>query len=196
MTLGDAADDLARAIEALRAGEVIGVPTDTVYGIAADPFSRQGVARLSAAKGRSAEKPMQILAAGVEAARRVGILEGRAAEAAARFWPGGLTLIVPRVAGLPGWVGDPVRDTVGLRVPDHPLALALLAEAGVLAATSANLAGEAPAADAAGARMALGDSVAVYLPGSGGGGEASTVVDLTRAEPRVLREGPVVWPRG
>jgi tRNA A37 threonylcarbamoyladenosine synthetase subunit TsaC/SUA5/YrdC len=101
---------------------------------------------------------------------------------------------VPRVEGLADWIGDPERDSVGIRVPAHPVALALLSEAGPLAVTSANRSGEPPAADDVAARAALGEAVAVYLEGRGAGGPASTVLDLTGAEPRLLRPGPVAFP--
>lgn len=181
------------AAAALRRGAVVGLPTDTVYGLAADPFSREGVALLFSLKGRPAIKPIPILAASVEQAAGVGIVEGPARAAAARHWPGALTAVVPRAPGLPDWIGDPGRDSVGIRVPAHPTALALLAEAGPLAVTSANLTGRPPALDETGARAIFADGVAVYLPGRGGGGDPSTVVDFTGRAPRVLRAGPVAW---
>lgn len=186
-------EDLAAAAASLRRGSVVGVPTDTVYGLAADPFCREAVALLFSVKGRPAMKPIPILAASLVQAGRVGILEGAARPAAARQWPGALTLVVRRVAGLPEWIGDPERGSVGIRVPDHPVALALLRETGPLAVTSANRAGDRPAADEAAARAIFGDEVAFYLPGSGAGGDPSTVVDLTGRVPRVLRTGPVPW---
>lgn len=184
---------LQHAVEALGRGEVVGVPTDTVYGIAADAFRRDAVALLFRVKRRPGIKPIPILASGVDQAAAVAVLGPAARRAAARHWPGGLTLVVPRAPGLPEWIGDAERDTVGVRVPDHPVILALLAAYGPLAVTSANRSGTMPPADDAGARAALGPDVAVYLPGSGAGRGASTVVDLTGPEPRVLREGPVHW---
>ena len=186
-------DPVADAVRALGAGEVIGVPTDTVYGIAADPWNRDAVARLFALKGRPAVKPIPILVANVDDARRVGVLDEAAGAAAGRHWPGALTLIVPRAAGLPEWIGDPDRNTVGLRVPAHPAALAVLAAAGPLAVTSANRSGSPPAGDDAAARATFGGEIAVYVPGTGGAGEPSTVVDLTGPSQRVLRPGPVAW---
>jgi tRNA threonylcarbamoyl adenosine modification protein (Sua5/YciO/YrdC/YwlC family) len=185
--------DLAQVVAALRKGAVVGLPTDTVYGLGADPFSQEGVAALFALKDRPAVKAIPLLAASVEQASRLGILAGAALEAARAHWPGPLTVIVPRVAGLPGWLGDPVRNSIGLRVPGHPAALALLAAAGPLAVTSANRSGAVPAADDVSARAMFGTRVAAYLAGRGAGGAPSTVVDFTATEPRLLRAGPVAW---
>jgi len=187
--------ELGEVLAALGRGEVVGLPTDTVYGLGADPFSRSAVERLFAVKRRPAVKPIPLLAASVEQAGRVGVLAGAAREAVERHWPGALTVVVRRAPGLPDWLGDPARDSVGLRVPDHPAALVLLAAAGPLAVTSANRSGLAPAPDAAVARAIFGVEVAAYLPGAGGGGAPSTVVDFTGRAPRVLRAGPIDWER-
>lgn len=184
---------VAAAAAALAAGEVIGVPTDTVYGVAADPWSHEAVTRLFALKGRPGIKPIPILAGDADQAGRIGRLDDRARRAAALHWPGALTLVVRRVPGLPDWVGDAERDTVGLRVPDHPAILAVLRTAGPLAVTSANRSGGAPAGDHREAAAVFGDEIAVYVPGAGLGGEPSTVVDLTGPTSRVLRPGPVAW---
>lgn len=184
------------AVAALRRGLIVGMPTDTVYGIAVDPYSESAVEALFTVKGRQEGKAISVLTADLEAAETVGVFAAAAAAVAAHHWPGPLTLVVPRLRGLPDWIGDPVRDTVGIRVPDHPTALALLRAAGPLAVTSANRSGEPPARDHGEAEAALGGAVAVYLPGPAGGGSSSTVVDLSGPEPRVLRAGPLPWPPG
>jgi len=184
---------LTTALEALRNGEIIGLPTDTVYGIAADPMQRSAVERLFAAKRRTGIKPIPILASTIADVRRVAVIDDDIAVLAERHWPGGLTLILARGSGVPEWIGDPKRNTVGVRIPDHPLALEVLAAAGPLAVTSANRSGAKPAFDVIGAQEVFGGSVAAYLPGSGRGGPASTVVDLSGDKPKVLRKGPVVW---
>jgi len=184
---------LASALDALRSGLVVGMPTDTVYGIAADPLRAAAVERLFAIKGRPPDKPIPILVADAAQARRIGVLEARAAAAVDRYWPGALTVVVRRIDGLPDWIGDPGADTVGLRAPDHPVALALLRAFGPLAVTSANRSGEPAAPDDTAARAALGAAAATYLPGAGSGGGSSTVVDLTGPESRVLRSGPIDW---
>jgi tRNA threonylcarbamoyl adenosine modification protein (Sua5/YciO/YrdC/YwlC family) len=182
------------AVAAVRQGRIVGLPTDTVYGIGADPFSEEAVKALFAAKDRPAVMPIPILAADPAQAATIGVFEEAAATAAAVHWPGALTLVVPRAPGLPEWIGHPDSGSVGIRVPDHPVALALLAATGPLAVTSANRSGFPPAGDDRAARAALGLLVAVYLRGSGAGGRASTVVDLSGPEPRTLRRGPVDWP--
>ncbi len=183
--------DIASAVAALKRGRVVGVPTDTVYGIAADPHSEQAVAALYAIKGRPGARPIPLLAASPAHAGMVAELSPAAEEYALAHWPGALTLVLPRRTVMPPWVGDPARQTVAVRVPDHPVALALLAASGPLAVTSANASGEEPATDDTSARQALGQAVALYLPGTCPGGESSTVVDFTADPPTVLREGPV-----
>jgi tRNA threonylcarbamoyl adenosine modification protein (Sua5/YciO/YrdC/YwlC family) len=169
----------------------VGRPTDTVYGIGVDPLNHAAVERLYELKGRPAHKPVGLLVAGVAQAREIGELSSAAAELAERHWPGALTLVVtPRVI-LPDWVGDSQARTVGIRVPDHPVALALLAITGPLAATSANRSGEPEAMSDIEARAIFGDEVAVYLEGECPGGAPSTVVDATGDSLVVLREGPV-----
>jgi tRNA threonylcarbamoyl adenosine modification protein (Sua5/YciO/YrdC/YwlC family) len=182
-----------RVVRALEAGLVVGLPTDTVYGIGADPWQEAAIDRLFAIKGRPGNLPIPILATDLAAVEEVAVVAETARRAAQRYWPGPLTLVLPRRRGLPRWLGDTERDTIGVRIPDHPAALGLLARVGPLAVTSANRSGEAPARDEAGAAAALGDAVAVYLPGVAGGGRASTVVDVSASPPRVIRPGPIEW---
>lgn len=179
------------AVEAIDRGEIVGLPTDTVYGLAIDPSNENAVSDLFELKGRPAGKPIGLLAASFEQAATVGVIVGVAGGLAERFWPGALTLVVrPRVI-LPNWVsGEQVR-TVGIRVPDHPTAIGFLKETGPLAVTSANLSGGPETYDNDGARAVLGDRVAVYIEGSCPGGVASTVVDATGTDLVVLREGAI-----
>jgi L-threonylcarbamoyladenylate synthase len=181
--------DITSALEALRAGLIIGLPTDTVYGVAVDPFSESAMHRLYELKGRPDDKAIPILAADAAQARGIGVVP----EPVETYWPGPLTVVVPRLPGVPRWIGDAERGTVAIRVPDHPVALEVLSRFGPLAVTSANRSGEEAAIDDAGARRALGDGVEVYLEGRGSQGAASTVVDLTGDVARVLRPGPVAW---
>lgn len=177
------------AIAALARGLIIGLPTDTVYGIAVDPHNRDALERLYDAKGRSTDKPVPVLAASLSDARGLGMIP----PGVERYWPGALTVVVTRMPATPTWIGDPERNTVAIRIPNHPVALELLTRTGPLAVTSANRSGEPETRDDAAAREALGDLVAVYLRGVASGGAASTVVDLSGPEPVVLRPGPVAW---
>ena len=180
-----------RAVSILRSGEVVGTPTDTVYGIAADPDRVEAVARLFALKGRRETKPIGILGANADQVGAWVELPLYTLEWAEQFWPGPLTLVARALRPLPEGVGDRRRRTVGVRVPNHPVALELLESAGVLAVTSANLAGAQETLSDAEAAAALGDRVPFYLPGTCPGAVASTVVDVSRAKPRILRPGPL-----
>jgi tRNA threonylcarbamoyl adenosine modification protein (Sua5/YciO/YrdC/YwlC family) len=184
---------IEEAAQALRRGDIVGLPTDTVYGIAADPFQEHAVARLFEIKQRPGIKPIPILAASIHDLGTIVDIDEQVREIDRRFWPGELTIVVRRAADLPPWIGDADRGTVGVRIPDHGGARAVLAAFGPLAVTSANRSGEPPADDDEGAREALGDAVSVYVAGSGGGGPSSTVVDISGPAVRVLRQGVVEW---
>lgn len=166
------------------------MPTDTVYGIGVDPLNEEAVARLYELKGRPPAKPIGILVGTIEQARMIGDMSGMAEHLAAAHWPGGLTLVVPAKVILSNWVGDRIKRTIGIRMPDHPAALALLEEVGPLSVTSANLSGGPEARNDVEARAVFGDAIH-YIEGSSPGGEPSTVVDLTGRKPVVLRQGPV-----
>ena len=174
---------------ALAAGELAVFPTDTVYGVGARPDRPAATARLFEAKGRPRTLTLPVLAAGREQAARVAVFDPRAEALARRFWPGALTIVLPRAELAADWDLGVEEGTVGVRMPAHEDALALLRRTGPLAVTSANRSGEPTPATCQGVREALGDAVAVYLCGGATSNAASTVVDLTAAEPRVLREG-------
>jgi L-threonylcarbamoyladenylate synthase len=182
---------IQRAAELLRSAAVVGTPTDTVYGIAADPGQAMAVSLLFELKGRKETKPIGILGANADEFRSWVELPLYALEWAEQFWPGPLTLVARALRPLPPGVGDRRRRTVGVRVPNHPVTLELLGTAGVLAVTSANLAGARETLDDLEAAAALGDRVPFYLPGTCPGAVASTVVDVSRARPRILRAGPL-----
>ncbi len=185
--------ELGEAVEAIRGGSIVGLPTDTVYGVGVDPTDLDAVASLFELKGRPAHKPVGLLAASLTQAASVGVIRGEAAELAAEHWPGALTLIVrPRVV-LSDWAGTQQQTSVGIRVPDHPVARGLLEATGPLSVTSANRSGEPEAMSDIEAREIFGDEIAVYLPGKAPGGEASTVVDVTGADMVVLRQGPILF---
>ena len=184
-------DQMDVALAAIGQGEIVGIPTDTIYGIGVDPYSEGAVDGLFRLKGRPARKPLALLVASIEQAMSLAEFSDDALDMADRWWPGGLTLVLPRLTQAPTWLGDQTRRTIGLRCPNHPTALQLLDRAGPLVVTSANRTGEAPAVDEAEARDILGDSVSMYLEGRSPGGRASTVVDLTQPSPLILRPGPV-----
>jgi L-threonylcarbamoyladenylate synthase len=184
-------EGIDQAVGHLRSGEVVGVPTDTVYGIAADPHQPAAVELLFSLKGRRGTKPIGVLLADRDAARSMVMLPLYALEWTERFWPGPLTLVARSMASLPVGVGDRRRRSVGVRVPDHSLTLALLQAYGPLAVTSANRAGGSETLNDSDARSTLGDLVPYYLRGDCPGALASTVVDVTRDKPRILREGPL-----
>lgn len=181
---------LDEAVQAIRRGDVVGVPTDTVYGIGVDPWNDEAVGKLYALKGRPGHKPIGLLAASVDQAGEVADLA--AAGPLLEHWPGAVTFVVrPRVV-IPDWVGDSAVGTVGVRVPDNETLQELLARTGPLAVTSANRSGAPDTLDDEAAQGVFGERVAVYLPGRCPGGQSSTVVDLTEGAPRVLRQGPIV----
>jgi L-threonylcarbamoyladenylate synthase len=184
---------VADAVAAARAGALIVLPTDTVYGIGTRPDDPRATARLFAAKGRPRHLELPILVADVAVARRVAVMDLRAEGLAEACWPGGLTLVLPRSAASRGWElgGDP--ETVGVRVPRHPLALAVLEASGPLAVTSANRSGAPPAATCDELAEVFADTVEVVLCQEEPlGGAASTVLDLTAPERAViLRAGAV-----
>jgi L-threonylcarbamoyladenylate synthase len=189
---------LRRAAAALADGAVVAVPTDTVYGLAVDPSQPEAVARLFALKGRPDDVPLPVLVAGPEQVALVaGTLGPAAAELAARFWPGPLTLVVPRRPGFTVDLGGPpaARQTVGVRRPDHPVVVALCELLGPLAVTSANLHGAAPAttADEVAAVFAGSDEPEVVLDGGPCDGTPSTVVECRGPASRCLREGALAW---
>ncbi len=185
--------EVVRAVEVLRAGGLIGLPTETVYGLGADASNDLAVRHIFAVKGRPSTHPLIVHVASVERARAWALELTAAGEKLAHaFWPGPLTLIVKRSA----LASDAVtggQDTVGLRVPSHPLALELLeAFGGGVAAPSANRFGRVSPTTAAHVRSELGDEVDLILDGGPSQvGVESTIIDVTREPPRLLRPGGV-----
>jgi L-threonylcarbamoyladenylate synthase len=175
---------------AVRRGRLVVLPTDTVYGVAADAFDPDAVRDLLAAKGRGREMPPPVLISAATTADALVLgLPKYARALMERFWPGPLTIVGKQQPSLQWDLGD-TRGTVAIRMPDHPIALDLLERTGPLAVTSANLTGRPPATDAAQAEEMLGQSVEVIVDaGASPGGEASTIIDVTGAEGRVLRRG-------
>lgn len=186
-----AAGIAAATATVLRGGLVV-LPTDTVYGIGADAFRPTAVASLLAAKGRGRETPPPVLIGSIRAANAlVEELGPYGQELIDEFWPGGLTLVCRANRSLHWDLGE-TRGTVAIRMPNHPVALELLAQTGPMAVSSANLTGAPPATTAAGAMEQLAETVEVYLDGGPCAAEVpSTIVDLTGDMPRLLRTGAV-----
>lgn len=182
-----------QAVRALAQGLPIGIPTDTVYGLAVDPFRAGATDRIFAAKRRPRDVSLPLLVSGVEQALSVSTaVPARALELMARYWPGPLTIVIPAKPGLAADLGDD-EATVGVRAPDHPVPLALCAAIGPLATTSANRHGEPPMTTAAEVDAAFGDALGVVLDGGICAGSPSTVVDCTGEELKLLREGRIPW---
>lgn len=181
---------LDAAAGAVQRDELVVLPTDTVYGLAADAFSPQAVGALLAAKGRERDMPVPVLVGSPR------VLDGLTfgvppvgRDLVAAFWPGALTLVCPAQPSLRWDLGE-TDGTVALRMPLHPVALAVLEQTGPLAVSSANRTGLPPATDAAEAARQLGTAVPVYLDGGPTGSpQPSTIVDLTGDAPRLLRAG-------
>jgi L-threonylcarbamoyladenylate synthase len=185
------------AVQALRDGGIVALPTDTVYGIAVASTAADGIVRLFAAKHRPPDRAVPLLLADAEQAAEVGELGPAARALAAALWPGGLTLVIPRRPDRPLAValtsGDgPEPQTVAVRVPAHDAPRALARALGPLPTTSANRSGEPEARDADAIEAALGGAVALILDaGPAGGGPPSTVVDVSNPVPRILRRGAI-----
>jgi L-threonylcarbamoyladenylate synthase len=193
--LPDGPESRAEAARVLAGGGIVAFPTDTVYGIAVALETPGGIDRLFAAKGRPPERAVALLLADAAQASEIGELNAAATALAEAFWPGGLTLVVPRRADRPlpaALTGREAPDvpSVGLRVPDHEAPRALAAAIGPLPTTSANRSGEPEARDAQELQAQLGAGLDLILDGGpAGGGPASTVVDTTSEPVRILRAG-------
>jgi L-threonylcarbamoyladenylate synthase len=181
---------IAAAQEVLASGGVVAFPTDTVYGIGVAVQDTSGIERLYAIKGRDAVKAIPVLAASVEDLVEVAEISDVALQLAQAFWPGALTLVLPKRPGLPQALS--ALDTVGVRVPNHPVALALLAAVGPMAVTSANLSGGAESSTAAEVLDQLQGRVELLLDGGRTpGASPSTVVALSGESAKILRPGPI-----
>ena len=187
----DAPDAITQAIEVLQRGGLVAFPTDTVYGVGSLVFDGQAVESIYAAKDRPVEKAIPVLIADAADMDQVGTnIPAVAHQLAARFWPGPLTCIIPKQPTLPEAVS--ATDTVGVRIPDHAVARALLRAAGPMAVTSANLSGQTSPSTAEEVLAQLGGRIDLILDGGKTpGGVPSTLVDCTAAELKILREGPI-----
>jgi L-threonylcarbamoyladenylate synthase len=182
---------LPRALEILQSGGLVAFPTDTVYGVGALAFDKAGVENIYAAKDRQVEKAIPVLIGELDDLGKVcADVPEIALRLAARFWPGPLTLVIPKHPNLPESVS--AGPTVGVRIPDHPLARALLRLAGPMAVTSANLSGQPGPSTALEVLAQLGGRINLVLDGGKTtGGVPSTVVDCIGMGLKVLRKGPI-----
>jgi L-threonylcarbamoyladenylate synthase len=194
--LGAGPDDtevVERIAAALAAGGAVVLPTDTVYGLAALPRDHAATDRLFELKGRPDRMPLAVLCA--EVGQVLELVDPSATalvtEAARRWWPGPLTLVLPRRIGVHLYLGEPTT-TIGVRIPDHDVVRAVAATVGPVAATSANRHGEPTPSTARAAAAALGRGVALVVDGGTLEATASTVVDATTRPWSVLREGPIL----
>lgn len=182
---------VAKALEVLNSGGLVAFPTDTVYGVAALAFDPAGIERIYEAKGRDMAKAIPILVGSTDQLPRVTRLLTPSAQAlAAHFWPGALTLVVPKHPDLPENLSQ--TPTVGVRMPDYPFTLDLLVQSGPLAVTSANLSGQENPRTAGDVLWQLGGRIELILDGGPTpGGVPSTVVDCTGVDPKILRQGAI-----
>ena len=188
-------DAIQEAAKWILNGGIVAVPTDTLYGLAADPFSADAVARIFAVKGRAGERALPLIAADAEqVAAHLGPLPAMAERMAARFWPGPLTLLVAAPASLARDVSGGTGK-VGVRVPASDVARAICRMAGrPVTATSANISGDAATADPDEVERTLGHRIDLLIDtGLTPGGAASTIVDATGAEPVLIRAGAIPW---
>jgi L-threonylcarbamoyladenylate synthase len=185
------ADAITLACEVVRAGGLIAFPTDTLYGLGCDPNLPTALQKIYAAKGRSMTKAIPVLISHPD--QLVGLVSGlpeRTSRLMQEWWPGALTLVLPKHPGLPKDLTP--YPGLAVRMPDHPVALALLDHTGPLAVTSANLSDYENPRDAEGVLAQLDGTVDLILDGGElTGGQASTIVDCTGNEPKLLREGPI-----
>ena len=189
----DDAAGRAIAVEVMRGGGIVALPTDTVYGIAVSLATPGGIERLFQAKLRPPDKGVMLLLDNAAQAPRAGLITPAAGALAAACWPGGLTVVVPQRPDVP-WpeVLTGGAATIGLRVPDHDAPRTLARALGPLPTTSANVSGRPEASDAAGIMAQLGEEIDLVLDGGPArGGPASTIVDCTKDRPRILRVGAV-----
>ncbi len=185
------AESIQTALKILRDGGLVAFPTDTVYGVGALAFDGKAVESIYKAKDRPIEKAIPVLIAEAADMEKVGMnIPEIAYRLAARFWPGPLTCVIPKQPTLPESVS--ATDTVGVRVPDHKVARALLLAAGPMAVTSANISGQPSPSSAQEVFAQLGGRIDLIIDGgTTPGGVPSTLVDCTGTDVKILREGPI-----
>ena len=186
-------DNIQKAIACIKNEEVVGIPTETVYGIGVDPLSQAAVDKIFNLKERDENKPLSILVHSFHDLIKLKIIS-KVPEVVELYWPGPLTIIVESELNFADGVGTKNPNSIGVRVPDNELALELLKKTGPLAVTSANISGQEDITNERDAEALFGDKIGHYLQGSALHGSGSTIVDFRDEEFKVIREGPLKWP--
>lgn len=186
-------DNIQKAISCIKNEEVVGIPTETVYGIGVDPLSQAAVDKIFNLKEREENKPLSILVHSFHDLIKLKIIS-KVPEIVELYWPGPLTIIVESELNFADGVGTKNPNSIGVRVPDNELTLELLKKTGPLAVTSANISGQEDITNERDAEAVFGDKIGHYLQGSALHGSGSTIVDFRDEEFKVIREGPLKWP--
>lgn len=186
-------DNIQKAIACIKNEEVVGIPTETVYGIGVDPLSQAAVDKIFNLKERDENKPLSILVHSFHDLIKLKIIS-KVPEIVELYWPGPLTIIVESELNFADGVGTKNPNSIGVRVPDNELALELLKKTGPLAVTSANISGQEDITNERDAEAVFGDKIGHYLQGNALHGSGSTIVDFRDEEFKVIREGPLKWP--
>ena len=186
-------DKLNLAVEAINNNQVVGIPTETVYGIGVNPYSQEAVDKIFDLKGRDEDKPLSILVSSYYDLQKLDIVS-TIPEVVELYWPGPLTIVVESTKEFADGVGTKNPFSIGVRVPDNELAIELLKITGPLAVTSANRSGENDVTSNTEAEEIFGSNVAEYLEGAALHGSGSTIIDFRVEGGEILREGPLKWP--
>ena len=186
-------DNIQKAIACIKNEEVVGIPTETVYGIGVDPLSQAAVDKIFNLKERDENKPLSILVHSFHDLIKLKIIS-KVPEIVELYWPGPLTIIVESELNFADGVGTKNPNSIGVRVPDNELTLELLKKTGPLAVTSANISGQEDITNEKDAEAVFGNKIGHYLQGSALHGSGSTIVDFRDEEFKVIREGPLKWP--
>ncbi len=186
-------DELQLAVTAISNNEIVGIPTETVYGIGVNPTSQTAVNKIFELKERDEDKPLSILISSFYDIHKLGVVS-TIPEVVELYWPGPLTIIVETTLEFSDGVGTKSPNTIGIRVPDNDLAIELLKITGPLAVTSANISGNEDVKSDVDAQNIFGDAIKHYIKGEALHGSGSTIIDLREEGGRILREGPLKWP--
>ena len=181
------------AVEAINNNQVVGIPTETVYGIGVNPYNQEAVDKIFDLKGRDEDKPLSILVSSYYDLHKLDIVS-TIPEVVELYWPGPLTIVVETTKKFANGVGTKNPFSIGVRVPDNELAIELIKITGPLAVTSANRSGENDITSNSEAEEIFGSNVAEYLEGAAVHGSGSTIIDFRVEGGEILREGPLKWP--